>query len=115
MFPASFKQSESAFTFDLLHYYHIDTLGCKTSAMSFYQKLKRLSSNAFPDEVKTCYVELMRFACQWCDLINRQRFGYAYNATLSGKEGSLALFFPACPQPGINLIKIYILTGPYKE
>ena len=107
MFPVSFKQPESAFTFDLLHYYNIDSLECKTSAMSFYQKLKRLSSNAFPDKVKTCYVELMKVAHQWHDLVNRKRFGYAYDATLSGKEGSLALFCPACPQPRINLENDY--------
>ena len=107
MFSASFKRPESAFTFDLLHYYHIDTLECKTSAMSFYQKLKRLTNNAFPDEVKTRYVELMRVSRQWRDLVNRKRFGYAYDATLSGQEGSLALFCPACPQPGINLEKDY--------
>jgi hypothetical protein len=49
-------------------------------------------------------MELMRVSRQWRDLINRKRFGWAHKKPEpDGLEGSLALFCPACPQPGINL------------
>lgn len=54
LFSASFKQPKTAFTFDLLDYYYIDSMECKTAAMAFFQKLKRLSNNAFPDEIEVC-------------------------------------------------------------
>ncbi|KAI6137012.1 hypothetical protein F5141DRAFT_1059940 [Pisolithus sp. B1] len=41
LFPASISKPKTAFTFDVLDHFLIDALECKTSAMSFYQKLKR--------------------------------------------------------------------------
>jgi hypothetical protein len=37
-----------------LNYYGIDATECKTSAQSFFQKLRRVTNNAFPDEVPVC-------------------------------------------------------------
>jgi hypothetical protein len=51
-FPSSFKKPQTAFTFHLLDYFYIDSMECKTAALSFCQKLARLSDNAFPGEVK---------------------------------------------------------------
>jgi hypothetical protein len=46
----------------------------------------------------------MRVSRQWRDLVNRKRFGWAHKKPeVHEIEGSLALFCPACPQPGINL------------
>ncbi|KAG1728761.1 uncharacterized protein EDB91DRAFT_1086001 [Suillus paluster] len=92
LFPASITRPQSAFTFDVLDNFLIDTLECKTSAMSFYQKLHRFTNNAFPDKIldkKDRYRELMRVSRIWRDLVNKKR--------------DLALYCPACPQPGINL------------
>ena len=48
----------------------------------------------------------MRVSRQWRDLVNRKRFGWAHKEPEAHEiEGSLALFCPACPQPGINLEK----------
>ena len=49
------------------------------------------------------YRELMRCLRQWRDLQSRRRAGYPLEPITSLKPGSLALFCPACPQPGINL------------
>ncbi|KAI6018871.1 hypothetical protein EDC04DRAFT_2607677 [Pisolithus marmoratus] len=49
LFPASISKPKTAFTFDVLNHFLVDALECKTSAMSFYQKLKWLTNNAFPD------------------------------------------------------------------
>lgn len=51
LFPASIKRPQTAFTFDVLDHFLIDALECKTSAMSFYQKLRRFTNNAFPDQI----------------------------------------------------------------
>jgi CxC2 like cysteine cluster associated with KDZ transposases len=51
LFSSSFTRPETAFTFDVLHYYGIDAMECKTSAQSFFQKLRRVTNNAFPDEL----------------------------------------------------------------
>ncbi|KAG1732283.1 hypothetical protein EDB19DRAFT_1587192, partial [Suillus lakei] len=46
LFPASITRPHSAFTFNILDNFLIDALECKTSAMSFYQKLRRFTNNA---------------------------------------------------------------------
>ncbi|KAG1803116.1 uncharacterized protein BJ212DRAFT_1304681 [Suillus subaureus] len=87
LFPASITCPQSAFTFNVLDNFLIDALECKTSAMSFYQKLRRLTNNAFPDKIpdkKDQYRELMIWS-------------------IEKGSGDLALYCPACPQPGINL------------
>ena len=45
----------------------------------------------------------MRVSRQWRDLVNRKHFGWGHKKPDQVEEGSLALFCPACPQPGINL------------
>ncbi|KIN95435.1 hypothetical protein M404DRAFT_165956, partial [Pisolithus tinctorius Marx 270] len=51
LFLASITKPRTAFTFGVLNHFLIDALECKTSAMSFYQKLKRFTNNAFPERV----------------------------------------------------------------
>jgi hypothetical protein len=51
LFPSTFNRPETAFTLDVLDYYGIDATECKTSAQSFFQKLRRVTNNAFPGEV----------------------------------------------------------------
>jgi len=45
----------------------------------------------------------MRVSRQWRDLTNRKRFGFGHDLDRKTGNGDLALFCPACPQPGINL------------
>ncbi|KAG1859409.1 hypothetical protein C8R48DRAFT_673951 [Suillus tomentosus] len=91
-----------------LHYvswynFLIDALECKTSAMSFYQKLRCFTNNALPHTIPDHYRELMRVSRIWRDLVNRIRFGFAHESDRSPGPGDLALYCPACLQPGINL------------
>ncbi|KAI6009701.1 hypothetical protein EDC04DRAFT_2871369 [Pisolithus marmoratus] len=97
------SKPKTAFTFDVLNHFLIDALECKSSAVSFYQKLKRFTNNAFPDKVPDRYRELMRVSQLWRDLKYRKWFGFGHDTELDPGEGGLALFCPACPQPGINL------------
>ncbi|KAG0698586.1 hypothetical protein DFH29DRAFT_983831 [Suillus ampliporus] len=97
LFPASITRPHSAFTFDVLDNFLIDALECKLRAMSFYQKLRILYDK------KDHYCELMRVSRIWRDLVNRIRFGFGHETDRSPGPGDLALYCPACPQPGINL------------
>ena len=120
LFSSTFDRPETAFTLDLLEYYTIDSMECKTSAQSFFQKLRRVTNNAFPEEVpvrlkfylldspskltfekKNRYQELIRVSRQMRKLQVSKRFGEVYG--VSSSPGSLTLFCPSCPQPGINL------------
>jgi hypothetical protein len=44
----------------------------------------------------------MRASRQWRDLTFRKRFGQGHDPDSSPTQAGLALFCPACPQPGIN-------------
>ena len=45
----------------------------------------------------------MRVSRQWRDLCNRKRFGYGHDLDKIAGQSDLAIFCPACPQPGVNL------------
>ena len=51
LFPASNLHPKTAFTFDVLDHFYVDAMECRTSGDSFFQKLRRLTNNAFPDVV----------------------------------------------------------------
>ena len=51
LFPSTFNRPETVFTMDLLEYYAINAMECKTLAKVFFQKIRRVTNNAFPDEV----------------------------------------------------------------
>jgi CxC2 like cysteine cluster associated with KDZ transposases len=51
LFPSTFDRPKTAFTLEVLDHFGIDAMECKTSAQSFFQKLRRVTNNAFPDEV----------------------------------------------------------------
>lgn len=61
LFPSTFNRPETAFTFDVLDYYGIDAMECKTSAQSFFQKLRRVTNNAFPSEVPVRFSFILFF------------------------------------------------------
>ncbi|KAI6040015.1 hypothetical protein EDC04DRAFT_2602760 [Pisolithus marmoratus] len=96
LFPASISKTQTAFTFAVLDHFLIDALECKTSAMSFYQKLKRFTNNAFPERDR--YRELMRVSQLWRDLKHSKWFGFGHDMEQDPGDGGLALFCPACPQ-----------------
>jgi len=67
-FPASLKRPSTAFTFQLLQYYHIDAVECKTSGLNFFSKLRRLTNYLDPTSVP---VSVLSFPpMMWCVLIS---------------------------------------------
>ena len=54
--------------------------------------------------IQNLYKQLLRVSCQWCDLMNRMQTGLGHQLGEGDPlDGSMAIFCPACPQPGINL------------
>jgi hypothetical protein len=51
LFPASFSQPKTAFTFQVLDDFLLDNLECGTSAMNYYSKLRRMTTSVFPHQV----------------------------------------------------------------
>ncbi|KAG1837265.1 hypothetical protein F4604DRAFT_1692376 [Suillus subluteus] len=102
-FPASFNRLKTAFTFRVLDDFLLDNLECGTSAMNYYSKLRRMTSSMFPHLVPDRYRELMRVARQWRQLKTMKWHGFGHRSDIPS-TGELALFCPACPQPGINVL-----------
>ena len=51
LFPATFKQIETLFTFSVLDDFLTDNLECKTTAQQYYSKLQSMTSSMFPDHI----------------------------------------------------------------
>jgi len=51
LFPASFKNPKTAFTFEVLDHFRIDALECKTVAMNFMSKIGWITNEVFPSRV----------------------------------------------------------------
>jgi hypothetical protein len=55
------------------------------------------------NDIQNRYRELMTMSRQWNDLALRKRFGFGHHLDSKPSHGDLALFCPACPQPGVNI------------
>ena len=67
LFPSSFKQTETAFTFSVLDDFLIDNLECKTTAQQYYSKLQMITNRMFPDSVPVFFPHCIRI-CLPCSL-----------------------------------------------
>jgi CxC2 like cysteine cluster associated with KDZ transposases len=107
LFPISYRNIKTVFTFRSLDDYRLSNLECKTTAYQYYQKLRRLTNPALPQSVPNRYIEFRRATRQWRNLKLRKWFGFGHRELLPTK-GSMALFCAACPQPGVNLPADYM-------
>ncbi|GBE85939.1 hypothetical protein SCP_0804630 [Sparassis crispa] len=103
LYPGTVKDPHTAFTFAVLDDFLLENKECKMAALNYYSKLKRVTSNAFPGTVPDHYRELMRVSRQWRQLKYRKWHGFSHDALRPVEKGGLAIFCPACPQPGLNL------------
>jgi hypothetical protein len=58
LFPATFKQIKTLFTFSVLEDFLTDNLECKTTAQQYYSKLQSMTSRMFPNLVPVCYTPI---------------------------------------------------------
>ena len=51
LFPATFRNPKTAFTFQVLEEFHLDNLECKTTPSQFFSRLRRITNDEFPNSV----------------------------------------------------------------
>ncbi|KAH9912946.1 uncharacterized protein B0H18DRAFT_889089, partial [Fomitopsis serialis] len=103
LYPASQRKARTCFTFSVLDAFLLDNLECKTTAMNYYQRIRRATNPAFPHEVPDRYLELLRVSREWSLLQAKKQFGFGPQWREAPGNGDLAHFCPACPQPGVNI------------
>jgi hypothetical protein len=121
-FPTSFITIKTVVTFRALEDQRLDNLECKSALLKYWNKLKRKTSshlwlsipvrnsansdldigiNVLPEQNR--YREFLRVSRMWRNIQNIIQFGFGHDSGASMGKGSLAMFCPTCPQPGINL------------
>ncbi|KAH9913117.1 uncharacterized protein B0H18DRAFT_860401, partial [Fomitopsis serialis] len=103
LYPATVKQPATAFTFRALDDFLLANKISGNAAQSYFERLRRLTSPSFPDDVPDRYRELLRVSRQWRNLKYRKWYGFGHGRSDIG-PGSLALACVACPRPGVNLL-----------
>jgi hypothetical protein len=61
LFPATFKQIETVFSFAVLDNFLVDNLECKTTVQQYFSKLQSMTSTMFPDYVQVRPAILIHF------------------------------------------------------
>lgn len=105
LIPASFQRIRTIFTGQMLDYFRLCNLELKASAYQFYQLLRRLTLPTAPHQVVNLYNELRRMSrlWRWMKRLKWNGFGHSGRDPMDVTPGELAVYCPACPQPGINL------------
>ncbi|KAJ7609366.1 hypothetical protein DFH06DRAFT_1346392 [Mycena polygramma] len=62
LFPATIILPQTAFTFDVLHNFHVHNLTSKKTAQDYYRALQKLTNGAFPNQVEDRYREFLLYA-----------------------------------------------------
>ncbi|KAH9934387.1 uncharacterized protein B0H18DRAFT_870111, partial [Fomitopsis serialis] len=101
LWPASFSRPQTVFTVHVLRLFSHLTFQAKTTAHDFYGTLRRMTSNAFFEDVKDRYREFMTAHRQFHYVHTLKRFALDVKKKLD--PGCLALRCPACPHPDINM------------
>jgi hypothetical protein len=68
LFPATFRNPRTAFTFRVLEEFHLGNLECKTTPSQFTSRLRRLTSDEFPNTVpvrQACIPADGRLTCRY--------------------------------------------------
>ncbi|KAH9005466.1 hypothetical protein EDB86DRAFT_2825116 [Lactarius hatsudake] len=99
LFPVTFKQIRTLFTFSVLDDFLNDNLECKTTAQQYYSKLQSIFNRKVSYQKQCCYFEEGTYTSAMVsgeEVDIKSKIGHS-SGWLSGN------FCPACPQPGINL------------
>ncbi|KAJ7781716.1 hypothetical protein DFH07DRAFT_728888 [Mycena maculata] len=109
LFPATLDTPKTAFTFEVMHNFHVHNLTSKKTALDYYRALQKLTNGAFPNQVPDRVREFLRVVRVWRHLAMRRRSGQAQgidSVITNRRENSLAVQCPSCPEVGFNLTLI---------
>ncbi|GBE82431.1 hypothetical protein SCP_0408150 [Sparassis crispa] len=102
LYPGTVKDPHTAFTFAVLDDFLLENKECKTVALNYYSKLKWVTSNAFPGTVPIS-VHMHSHGPTIHASSSPGPLSFSHDALCPVEKGGLAIFCPACPQPGLNL------------
>ncbi|KAF9471316.1 hypothetical protein BDN70DRAFT_939041 [Pholiota conissans] len=105
-FPATTKRPTMAFSFTVLHQFHILNLESKASAYDFIGTLRRMTDNVFSRDTSDPYQQFLIVMRFWRILMAKEHLGQAHGIdilTPRRPQGNLLVFCPSCPEPGINM------------
>ena len=105
--PATSDNTQTLFTLEVLDDARQTNLDCRSSSYSYHLKLQRKTNPSNPSAVPSTYTLLRRLSRQH-RLMKRIKWSGVRLKSRSPKQGELALFCTACPQPGINLPKNFL-------
>ncbi|KAJ7838667.1 hypothetical protein B0H14DRAFT_2588497, partial [Mycena olivaceomarginata] len=114
LFPCTFKDIESAITFNALKQFQIHHLESKVAAMDYCGSLRRLTDNAFTASVpgaalmifQDMYENFLRCSHWWGVLTTRIRSGQEHGIDkllVHRPMGNTVLYCPSCPEPDFNM------------
>ena len=89
LFPSSYKQIETTFTFSVLDDFLTDNLECKTTAQQYYSKLQSMTKPMFPGSVPVCADSFPSQCCMSYVLISPFRI---YTNDYSGHHASCVTY-----------------------
>lgn len=116
--PTSFVRFRTLFTVAVLDHFRLSNLELKASAYQYFHFLQRMTMPTAPTQVINFYHELRRLSRLWRWLKRMKWAGYGHSSLepshdnitepsrpdpMDPSPGELAIFCPACPQPGINI------------
>ncbi|KAG5635468.1 hypothetical protein H0H81_011141 [Sphagnurus paluster] len=106
LFPATVRRPTTAFTFQVLKQFHLHHLESKESTYDFIGALRRLTDNVFAHQVSDPYPQFRLVMRVWRILMATVCTGQAHGIDdfiTHRRPGNLLVFFPACPEPGLNM------------
>ncbi|KAI0730475.1 hypothetical protein C8Q76DRAFT_613044 [Earliella scabrosa] len=101
LFPGSWKRPETAYTVNGLRDYHLLSLQCQITGIDYATYLRRSTDNVIPSDTTDRHRELNNTMREFMFLRATRRAGVDPEADLPAR--SLAVWCPACPQPGMNM------------
>ncbi|KAH6894792.1 hypothetical protein BKA70DRAFT_1117388 [Coprinopsis sp. MPI-PUGE-AT-0042] len=105
LFPATFQDPRTAFTFSVLKAYEAHHLESAESAYSFVTAPRHLTDPLFYDDVADPYDQFRDVVKMWKLVKTEQRLGHQHGideVASSRPPGSLLVRCPACPELGVN-------------
>ncbi|KAF8878036.1 hypothetical protein CPB84DRAFT_1852501 [Gymnopilus junonius] len=115
LFPATLDRPETAFTFQLLHNFHLHHLESKATKYDYMGALQRLTDNTFTNEISDLYPQFRVVTQIWTILAMTKCLGQAHgiDAVLPHcPPGNLIVYCPVCPEPRFNMLPNWEHTPP---
>ncbi|PPQ93027.1 hypothetical protein CVT25_006240 [Psilocybe cyanescens] len=101
LLPASFKKIWTLFSVQLMDHFCLCNLELKATAYQFYQLIHRMTTPIGQTKIVNVYHEFC--SLEVLKKLRWAEYGHKAEDPHNPPAGSLSLYCPTCPQPGINL------------